>query len=483
MRSTAWLYRRIHPSFLFAWLACGILIGITLGKQWPVFAAWLWLLAGLLLLPAIFKARRWWSVGIAVVAGLIIGWQRGSTEMIELNAYHVYIGATTVVNGTISDDPQKNARSQTEFSLGSIVIDDTELHGRVYVSVVGHKTELKRGDHVALKGKITEGFGSYQVTIRYATVASVNRGANPIRDVREHFSDGVRGIVQEPEASLGIGFVVGQRSALPPELDEQLKMVGLTHIVVASGYNLTILVRFARRLFARISRFVAMCTSMGLVVGFIAFSGLTPSMVRAGAVTLLSLLAWYYGRRFHPLLLIAFVAAGTAYVDPIYLWSDMGWYLSFLAFIGVLIVAPLITARIFKDKQPNAIAQLIIETVSATMMTLPLILFTFERLPVLSLVANMLVVPLIPFAMLATTIAGVVGMIAPMILGVFGIPASVIIGYIVAVVEFLSSIEWASLEIAIPVSAMIVGYGVSGTLLIIWWRKTNHKFLSRSIVE
>jgi len=177
------------------------------------------------------------------------------------------------------------------------------------------------------------------------------------------------------------------------------------------------------------------------------------------------------------------VAAGTAYVDPIYLWSDMGWYLSFLAFIGVLIVAPLITARIFKDKQPNAIVQLIIETVSATMMTLPLILFTFERLPVLSLVANMLVVPLIPFAMLATTIAGVVGMIAPMILGVFGIPASVIIGYIVAVVEFLSSIEWASLEIAIPVSAMIVGYGVSGTLLIIWWRKTNHKFLSRSIVE
>lgn len=479
---TVWRYRRLHASWLIGWICFGILAGLVFGKLWPWLAGWYWIVVGLSCLPIVFKQRRWWSVIIAVIAGLLIGWQRGTIETIALNEYAQYVGKTVALVGVITDDPQPNKRSQVEFSLGSIAINGNTLQGRVYASVVG-KAELKRGDRVALKGKISEGFGSYQATIRYANVVSVRSGATPIRDIREYFSAGVRETVQEPEASLGLGFVVGQRSALPPELDEQLKVVGLTHIVVASGYNLTILVRFARRIFAKYSRFMAMSVSSSLVVGFIAFSGLTPSMVRAGAVTLLSLLAWYYGRRFHPLILIALVAAGSAYVDPIYLWSDIGWYLSFLAFIGVLIVSPLMIARLYGAKKPPAITQLLIETIAATIMTLPLILLTFERLPVLTLVANMLVAPLIPFAMLATTIAGVAGMFTPALLGWMGLPATIAIGYIVWVVETLSGINWVQIDLSIPISLMIALYGFILVLVAIWWRKTNHRFLARSIVE
>lgn len=477
-----WRYRRFHTAWLIGWMCFGVVVGLAMGHIAPWLAGWWWLLSGLLLLPIIFVHKRWWSVVLAICAGLLIGWYRGSAMTMELSRVGAWIGQTAVVSGTITDDPQLNKRSQTEFSLGAIAIDGTPMKGRMYVSVVG-KAELKRGDSVALRGKLGDGFGSYQATIRYATVADVSDGATPVRDLREHFSVGTRAVVPEPEASLGLGFVVGQRSALPPELDEQLKIVGLTHIVVASGYNLTILVRFARRLLAKYSRFMAFALSGGLVVGFIAFSGLTPSMVRAGAVTLLSLLAWYYGRRFHPIILIALVAAGSAYIDPIYLWSDIGWYLSFLAFIGVLIVSPLMVARIYGAKRPGAIAQLLLETIAATVMTLPLILLTFEKLPVLTLLANVLVGPLIPFAMLATTIAGVAGMILPAAFAFLGIPAMVLIGYIVWVVETLSGIEGAQLDVSIPLWVMIVMYGVVCALVAVWWRKTNHRFLSRSIVE
>lgn len=479
---SVWRYRRFHVSWLIGWICFGILIGLALGKLWPWLAGWYWVVVGLSCLPIVFKQKRWWSVIIAVGAGLLIGWQRGTVETIALSGYAQYVGHVVTITGTISDDPQPNKRSQIEFSLNNIMIDGEAMKGRVYASVVGD-TQLKRGDRVALKGKTQEGFGSYQATVRYAEVVAVGSGATPVRHVRESFSRGVRETVPEPEASLGLGFVVGQRSALPPELDEQLKIVGLTHIVVASGYNLTILVRFTRRLVARRSRFMAMSVSAGLVVGFIAFSGLTPSMVRAGAVTLLSLLAWYYGRRFHPLILIALVAAGSAYLDPIYLWSDIGWYLSFLAFVGVLILAPLMIARIYGAKKPNAITQLLIETIAATAMTLPLILLTFERLPVLTLLANVLVAPLIPFAMLATTIAGVAGMFAPVLLGWLGVPAMIVIGYVVWVVETLSGIDWAQVDLSIPVWLMVGLYGVILLLIAIWWRRTNHTFLARSIVE
>lgn len=479
---SVWRYRRFHVSILIGWICFGVLVGIALGAVAPWLSVWWWIAAGISLLPIVFKQRRWWSVLIAIVAGMIIGWQRGTNETLALSGYDRYIGSTVTISGVISDDPQPNERSQIEFSLGQMTIDGQRMTGRMYVSVVGAK-QLKRGDSVVLRGKLKDGFGSYRVTMRYAQVLASNSGGTPVRDLREHFSESVRAVTLEPEASLGLGFVVGQRSALPVELDEQLKVVGLTHIVVASGYNLTILVRFARRLVAKYSRFMAMSVSSGLVMGFIAFSGLTPSMVRAGAVTLLSLLAWYYGRRFHPLILIALVAAGSAYFDPIYLWSDIGWYLSFLAFAGVLIVSPLVIARLYGSKKPGAIAQLLIETMAATAMTLPLILMTFERLPVLTLVANMLVAPLIPLAMLATTIAGIAGMVAPAALGWLGIPATIIIGYVVWVVETLSGISWAQMDVSIPVWVMIGLYAIIMGLVIMWWRKTNHNFLMRSIVE
>lgn len=479
---SVWRYRRFHVSFFIGWICFGLLVGIALGKVAPWFAAWCWIVAGALLLPLVFTQKRWWSIIIAIIAGVIIGWQRGTVETIALAKYEPYIGNIVLVGGTITDDPQLNERSQTEFSLGSVSINKQAMAGRMYISVAG-KNALKRGDRVLLKGKASDGFGSYQATMRYSDVVAVNTGATPIRDIREHFSASVREVVPEPEASLGLGFVVGQRSALPPDLDDQLKIVGLTHIVVASGYNLTILVRFARRLFAKYSRFMAMSVSSSLVIGFIAFSGLSPSMVRAGAVTLLSLLAWYYGRRFHPLILIALVAALSAYIDPIYLWSDIGWYLSFLAFIGVLILAPLMTKRMFGVKEPHAITQLLIETIAATAMTLPLILFTFERLPVLSLLANVLVAPVIPFAMLATTAAGVAGMIAPVLLGWMGVPATIIIGYVVWVVETLSGIPWAQIDMSIPVGVMIAMYVIILALVGIWWRKTKHNFMTSSIVD
>lgn len=287
----------------------------------------------------------------------------------------------------------------------------------------------------------------------------------------------------EPEASLGLGFVIGQKSALPDDLVDQLKIVGLTHIVVASGYNLTILVRFARRLLARRSRYLALVGSVVLVALFVAFSGLSPSMNRAAIVTGLSLLAWYYGRKFHPLQLIVFVAAASAFMYPVYIWGDLGWLLSFAAFTGVLVVAPIVTKLIFpKRDDPPATAQLVIETLSAELMTLPIIMIAFGYIPVFALLANILVAPVIPFAMAATFVAGLAGLISP-VLSILALPASIIIGYVVAIVEQLSSISWAQIVIAIGPLFAVIWYGLLGGWLLLVWRAKRVDLRASSVVE
>lgn len=482
MHIWSWRYQRFHVSYLFGWLSAGILLGLVLGRIWPIAVSWIAVVGGLVLLPGAIRSRRWWTVIVMVVAGLLIGWNRGSLESVSLQSYQRWVDQIVIVSGTIVDDPSYGKHGDQQMRLGDITINGQAMKGSIFVSTTSF-LDIKRDDHITLQGKLDDGFASYAATLHFATLTTATDGATPIRNLRDAFAAGVRNGVPEPEASLGVGFVVGQRSALPDDLDEQLKVVGLTHIVVASGYNLTILVRFARRLFAKHSRYLAMSVSLALVLTFIAFSGATPSMIRAGMVTVLSLLAWYYGRRFHPLLLILFVAAATAYWNPTYVWADVGWYLSFLAFSGVLILSPLITARIYGERTPPAIVQMIIETVAAELLTLPLILLVFERVPVFALLANLLVGPTIPLAMLATTIVGAIGMVMPALAGMFGIPATIIVGYTVAVVQWLSAIPWA--QIATGISPFTLGafYTMIVGTITVWWFKLGRTFRARSIVD
>ena len=476
-----WRYQRFHISYLLGWLSLGLLVGVAVAKWLPIDVSYIGAAVFVLCCLPSLRSRRWWTVGIVIVVGIVIGMARGGIYIAEVAKYEGHQGRRVDIKARISTDPQEK-KGMHAFQVDQVKIGDDRYPGELYVTSAS-RVSLKRGDTVQLHGTLKPGFATFHGVVTYATVQSISRSPDFIRDIREHFAAGVRQGVVEPMASLGIGFVVGQRTALPADLDDKLKIVGLTHIVVASGYNLTILVRFARRLLARHSRYLAFIMSLTLMVAFAAFSGLSPSMNRAVIVTGLSLLAWYYGRRFHPLLLIGFVASGTALWNPTYVWSDLGWYLSFFAFAGVLIVAPLVAAVLVKEKDASAFIQLVIETLSAELMTLPLIALVFGVFPTFGMIANILVGPVIPFAMAATTAAGIVGMLFPVLAQVAAIPASVIIGYVVIVVEKLANISWAQLSLTIS-PLLVVGWFallIIGSLYI--WRRVGYNFRSSAITD
>jgi len=79
-------------------------------------------------------------------------------------------------------------------------------------------------------------------------------------------------------------------------------------------------------------------------------AGTSASIVRAAVISVLTLAAWYYGRAIRPLLLLLLAAAVTAYANPVYLWADISWYLSFLAFFGILVLGPLVTSRLYGER-------------------------------------------------------------------------------------------------------------------------------------
>lgn len=459
----------------------GVLMGIAAVRAGLLLTGFEFLLIGLVLILLAFKRSRL-GLFVLLLSGLLMGNWQGSKAELELRALDSYIGQRVILTGTIIDDPTYSHRSDRQFHLTNITLDGREVSGKIRASTFAPLTP-KRGDRITLKGKLTAGYGNYQAKLGFAEVVALSPGNEAILQVRDTFAAGVRNAIPEPQASLGLGFLLGQRSALPDSLDEDMRRVGLTHIVVASGYNLTILVRAARRLLARFSKFQAFAGSFGLMMAFVAVTGFSPSMTRAALVTTLSLLAWYYGRRIHPLLLILFAAAVTAILNPVFLWSDLGWYLSFLAFAGVLLLAPLIIARLYRDGQPSLLHQVAIESLAAQIMVTPLILWIFGEFAVLALIANVLVVPLIPIAMLFSFIAGIAGMIIPSTAGWAGFPATVLMHYMTTTTRWLSELQWAMIEVKFELLLMVALYLAILAFGVGLFYRTKYNFLKSSITD
>lgn len=463
-------------------LAClGFLVGLGLARLGLHIDAWL-LLGAFVLFGISFLRLPTIAVFAALTCGLIFGLWRGDVALDAQAQLETFVGQKVVLQGQVATDPTFDDKGQLDIRLQNIRIENTQLDGVVRVKSFA-PTSVKRGDVVQVSGKLMNGFGNYQAAVYYAQLATVSQNNSLFETIRRHFAAVIYTNIPEPQASLGLGFLLGLKSSLPDSLSEQLKLVGLTHVVVASGYNLTILIRLARRIFERRSKYQTAAVALGLIAAFLAVTGFSPSMARAALVTSLALWAWYFGRRIHPLLLLLFAAAITAGLNPLYL-LDLGWWLSFLAFAGVLILAPLLQKRLSGDKKPKFIVQIILETTAAQLLTLPLILWVFGNFAVLALVANVVVVPLVPVAMAATFAAGVIGLIAsPVLSALVSWPATIILSFMTEAIKLLAGVPWASIPMPISLVVMLFMYGFLVAIIISMWHRTKDALYSRSIIE
>lgn len=481
-----YLRKPLHPTWIFTVLCGSVVAGITMSPILPsgLFGQFQYFMIAMIGIGWGFYKRRRYVILPVILFGLLLGVWRGSLERQALDPVAYCIGKSVKVVGVVSDDIDVGKKGEMVIRLGDLNLNGQEIPGSIWVSVNG-EANVRRSDTLEVKGKLSEGFGSFSASMYRGEIVKIDRPSpgDIALDMRDGFAENVRKAVNEPMASLGLGYLVGQRRALPADLDEALKVAGLTHIVVASGYNLTILVRFARRYFEKISKYLATIIPAGLVLVFMAVTGMSPSMSRAGFVSLLSLAAWYFGRKFHPVTLLLFAAAVTTSINPQYAWGDLGWQLSFAAFGGVMIIAPLLQAYFFGEKKPGAIRQVLGETFSAQIATAPIIIFAFGTFSLVAILSNMLILPLVPLAMLLTFAAGIGAILFPSAAGIVGWPADVLLNYMVETARWSADLPWAQLKIEIPIQVVVLVYGVMILACIYMLRVTKLHLRNSQIVE
>jgi ComEC/Rec2-related protein len=417
-----------------------------------------------------------WTLVWVTMLAFSIGWWRGGEFAQKLAVNQSFYDSKVTLVGRATEDAVYGRQYQLEFSLADAQIVEpysADLVGSLTVRGFG-EAAIYKGDMVQVSGKLRASLGNNISSVSYASLRVISRDTSWINDLRRRFAAGVQSALPEPMAPFVLGLLIGQRSTLPDDISDQLKHVGLTHIIAVSGYNLTIIVEACRRLLAKRSKYQTTASCLLLIGAFLLITGLSPPIVRASIVSALSLWAWYYGRKIQPLVLLLVSAAITLIANPLYLWGNVSWYLSFLSFFGVLVVAPVIAKRLFKTREPKMFASVVIETIAASILVVPYALYIFGQVSLISLPANVLIVPLIPLAMLLGLCAGLGGMLLPVIAGWLAWPATILLTYILDVVAIFNRVPHAFVEgVAISGTQMAGMYGTMGVVFIILRNKIS----------
>lgn len=419
-------------------LSTSFLLGLLLARESMAVSGWIVLLfAGATIT---LTKRPLARLVFALLLGLSLGVWRGAAYLQALQPYQDFARQKVTMRAAAMNDAIYGNNGQLSFEVSHVTFtspDRAKVPGTIRVSGFG-ELAVYRGDVLELTGKLYPTRGGKQATMSYATISRIGSNQTLIDTLRRKFVAGIQTALPEPSASFGLGLLIGQRNTLPAETSQALLMVGLTHIIAVSGYNLTIMLNAARRLLGNRSKRLTTIVGVALMLFFLLFAGASASIVRAAVVSGLALAAWYYGRTVKPMVLIMLAAAITTYATPVYFWSDISWWLSILAFFGILVIAPRILGHIFAHREAPVLGQVAVETLCAELMTIPLIMYIFGQVSLVGLIANLLVASVIPLAMLLTFVAGLAGMTLPLLAGWVAWPAKFLLTYMLDTASLLS---------------------------------------------
>lgn len=334
------------------------------------------------------------------------------------------------------------------------------------------KPDAKRSDILTVRGTLSDGFGNYEAFLYHPELVSISHPATP--DFALKLRDSLSGRITEQigegdESDLALSYLLGQKGTMSPDLSEKMRLVGLAHTIVASGFHLGIVVSFAKKYLGKVSRFATLFGATALILVYISVTGFSPSMMRAGFATIVSLFAWYFGRRLHPARSILYLIAISLLIDPSYL-INIAWQLSFASYAGIIFLYPLITRYLYGDKQPPKIAGIILVSLAAQLLCLPICIFHFGSMSIVALITNLLVSPLIPAIMLLSLLAGILP------LPLFGFLAGQLLRYQLAVVNYFSGIDWCVVEFGALSKFALALYIPIVIGAIILKRLTRHSF-------
>ena len=220
----------------------------------------------------------------------------------------------------------------------------------------------------------------------------------------------IQGLGQEKGTLLSSITLGRQAVNLPAKITDLFIKTGLAHILAASGFHVAILLGFILTITRNLSPKQQFIIALTILIIYGTLTGLQPSVLRAILMGIGALIGLLYNRQVNSLGSLLLAATILLLWQPLWIW-DLGFQLSFLATLGLIITVPLLKNKI--DYFPNLIAEPIAISLAATLWTMPLLMFTFNSIALYSIPINIITTPLVTLISLGGVFTAFLGLIYP----------------------------------------------------------------------
>ena len=421
-----------------------------------------------------------------------------------------FYGKEFKAQGIVVSEPERS-KSVQRITIRVFETSKKEIDPFKLLVTVGRYPRYEIGDKILVHGTIEkpENYSEFDyvsylarqdifATLFFPQVEKIGKGKGNqlmiyLARLKHSFEKNLEKVIPEPHVAFLKGLTLGERESLPADLVENFNRTGTTHIVALSGYNITMLGRFfvlGLVLFTvpfRVSFWIA---TAGIML-FVLLTGASPSVVRAGIMGILVLIAQKEGRLYQMTNALVFAGAIMILHNPKILRFDAAFQLSFLATLGLIYLSPRIERMLdgrkkfktadpaYKEKPFFSWKQTLIETLSAQFMVLPLLIYLFGRVSLISPISNIAVIVAVPYAMALGFVTGGLGFLWHPLAQISGWLTWLILEYQIRVIEFFAQIPAASIAVgkwvAIPlvvfycyVAFVLSRYIFKSTGVLLW---------------
>jgi competence protein ComEC len=479
--SAAFLY--VLAAGLTGGVACALVFAI------PTFALLVCIAVALTLMIAgtCMRKRVLLLLAIALVA-LVLGALRGDLFLYKESQENIsaFLGKATVEGTIVSDPVQSGAHVQADVAVSSV--NGTPAQGTLlaflppYVSAA-YGQEVTLGGTLAAPASFVGDNGNtfdYPNYLRVQGVSMLLMDAeleqvtpaklslrSALFTIKHAFNNSIARTLSAPKALLLEGILLGERRGLPEDLTDAFVAAGLIHIVILSGYSMSVVSEGILRALGFLPRrWQMLCAALCMML-FVIMTGAAPTTVRACMMALVALAARYLHRTALALRSLAAVAAAMVLWNPPLILGDASFFTSVLATFGLIVFAPSIEKILRWIPQRFDMRSIITSTIAVQIFALPTLLYFTGNLSYLSVPANLLVLPLLPLVMITGLLTGILSFINTVLAFVPALVVTLLLQWIVLVAHAVQTLPfgfatftsfplWLALLMYVPLTASAV---------------------------
>ncbi len=383
---------------------------------------------------------------------------------------YLHVGEHLNIKGRVYARPYKNDYGSTILLLDGASIDGRQCGNiKLYIS---DEADYECGDVVEAdaEAEIPKGVrnpGGFDEKLyllsqgisykAYAQTAAVTGKAGGLSvlftDTRNYIGDAIDKVFEADVAPIAKAMLLGDTQGIDEPTYTAFKDTGMAHVLAVSGLNAAILIAFIYGLLklfkaGRRSRLIA---ALVFIAIYTCITGLTPSIVRAAIMACAVLVGTYFGKQNDTLNYLSLAFIVSLILRPLDLFT-VGFQLSFAAVFGMLTLSWQIKYwwnRTILNRFGRT-GDAISASIGATAGTIPILASSFNRVSTISIIINLIIIPLASISTILVFIAALLGLIFGQAFAFAAFPATIVLRVMLAVIRAAADIPYAAVDIASP---------------------------------